>query len=185
MIESYLNSNPWYWPALALAIAFSLATFRPAARVLGTPRGLTFLLVLSLSGIVALTLTPGNDAFSPYLFQDCFVRFVRPIGFERFTNLGERGLNVLLFIPLGLAIGALPRSGIKWALAIGAISLPFLIEGLQYAVPVLARSCSSVDVVDNLTGLVVGLVVGLVARLGLTLASRTRDEDSRVEPENG
>ena len=181
MIGSFLNSTPWYWPALAIAVAISLATFRPLARMLGTPRGLTFVLVLSLGGIVALTLTPGNDAFSPYVFQDCFVRIIRPIGFERLTNLGERGLNVLLFLPLGLAIGALPRSKVKWGLAVAALAFPFLIEFIQYALPDLGRSCSSIDVVDNLTGLVVGLAAGLVARLVISLATRSAGGDAQSE----
>jgi glycopeptide antibiotics resistance protein len=185
MIESFLNSTPWYWPALAIAIAISLATFRPLARVLDTPRALTFVLVLSLTGIVALTLTPGNDAFSPYLFQDCFVRLVRPIGFERIANLGERGLNVLLFVPLGLAIGALPRSRVKLGLAIGALALPLVIEGIQYVFPALDRSCSSIDVVDNLTGVVVGLSVGLIARLVVSIGSKPSRGDPQAEIDGG
>ena len=185
MIESFLNSTPWYWPALAIAVAVSLATFRPLARALRAPRAIAFLLVLGLSGIVALTLTPGNEAFSPYVFQECFVRFVRPIGFERFANLGERGLNVLLFLPLGLAIGALPRSRVKWALVVAALALPFLIEGIQYLIPVLGRSCSSIDVVDNLTGLVLGLGVGMVGRLALSVNSKPEPDDPHAGLENG
>lgn len=185
MIGSFLNSTPWYWPALAIAVAVSLATFRPLAAWLHAPRAIVLLLVLSFSGIVALTLTPGDDAFSPYLFQDCFVRIVRPIGFERIANLGERGLNVLLFVPLGLAIGALPGSRVKWGMVAGALALPFLIEGIQYVLPALGRSCTSVDVVDNLTGLVVGLSVGLIARLAVSIGSRPRSDDPQAGVEKG
>lgn len=185
MIESFLNSTPWYWPALAFAVAVSLATFRPLARALHAPRAVALLLVLGLTGIVALTLTPGNDAFSPYVFQDCFVRVVRPIGLDRFTNLGERGLNVLLFVPLGLGLGALPGSRVKWALIAGALALPFLIEWIQYVIPVLGRSCSSIDVVDNLTGLIVGLGAGLIGRLAYSVGSRTRPDDPQAGIENG
>jgi hypothetical protein len=163
MLETFLNSSPWLWPALALAMAISLLTFRPVARRLHAAPAVAFLLVLSLSGIVALTLTPGDDAFSRFNFADCFVRVARPIGLERLLNFGGRGLNVLLFVPLGAAIAALPRSRTKLALLVGALVLPFLIEGIQYYFSALDRSCSTLDVVDNLTGLVVGLIIGALA----------------------
>ena len=174
MIESFLNSTPWMWPALALATAASLATFRPVARVLGAPRPVVFLLLFSLGGIVGLTLTPGEDAFAPYLFADCVARIVRPIGFERVLNLGERGLNVLLFIPLGMSLGALPRSRTKVGLIIAAMALPFAIEGIQYIAPVLDRSCNTVDIIDNLTGLGLGLVAGFVIGGAVGIASAGR-----------
>jgi hypothetical protein len=163
MLETFLSSSPWLWPALAMAMVVSLLTFRPLARRLHTPPAVAFLLVLSLSGIVALTLTPGDDAFSRFNFADCFVRVARPIGLERLLNFGGRGLNVLLFVPLGAAIAALPRSRTKLVLLVGALALPFLIEGIQYYFSALDRSCSTLDVVDNLTGLGVGLILGTLA----------------------
>jgi VanZ like family len=172
MIGTFLNSTPWMWPALALATSASLVAFRPLALLLRAPRPVVFLLLLSLGGIVALTLTPGEDAFSPYLVAECVVRIVRPIGFERVMNLGERGLNVVLFIPLGASLAALPRSRTKLGLIAVALVLPFVIEGLQYVVPALGRSCSTVDVIDNLTGLLVGLVIGLGVRPLGALMSR-------------
>jgi glycopeptide antibiotics resistance protein len=109
----------------------------------------------------------------------------RPIGPERLLNLGERGLNVMLFIPLGAAVAALPRSRTKLILVVGAVGLPFLIEGIQFIVPALDRSCSSLDVIDNLTGLGVGFVIGaVVGTVGNRIArsssrsGRTASEDS-------
>ena len=172
MITSFLDSTPWLWPALAIAVAVSLATFRPLARRLHAPRPVTFLLVLGLGGILGLTLTPGAEAFSPFTYQDCLVEFVRPIGFGRVLNLGERGLNVLLFIPFGVAVGALPWSRAKGGLLVGSLALPFVVEGIQYLVPAFARSCSTVDVVDNLTGLVIGVAIGIVVQLIIGLFAR-------------
>jgi len=172
MITSFLNSTPWLWPALAIAVAVSLALFRPLARALHAPRVAALLILLGLTGIVALTLTPGEDAFAPYLFQDCFVRLVPPIGVGRVLNFGERGLNVLLFIPLGLGLGLLPGSRVKVGLVGAALVLPFAIEAFQYLVPALDRSCSTVDVIDNLTGLIVGLAVGLAGRLVVSHGQR-------------
>lgn len=170
MIGSFLNSTPWIWPALALATSASLVAFRPVARILRAPRLVAFLLLLSLGGIVALTLTPGDDAFAPWLHPECFVRIVRPIGFERVLNLGERGLNVVLFVPLGLSLGLLPRSRAKVGLTAVAIVLPFVIEGIQFVVPALARSCNTVDVIDNLTGLGLGLVAGFAVGAAVDVA---------------
>jgi glycopeptide antibiotics resistance protein len=181
MIESFLNSTPWLWPALALAVAISLVLFRPLARVLNAPRPVALLILLGLGGIAALTLTPGEDAFARPFFQDCFVRLAPPIGVGRVLNLGERGLNVLLFLPLGLGLGLLPGSRTKLALVAGALVLPFVIEGIQYLAPALDRSCSTVDVVDNLTGLLVGLVVGLVGRVVLSFTSRSGGDPAPAE----
>ena len=172
MIGAFLNSTPWFWPALALAVSASLVACRPLARVLRTSPLVGFLLVLSLGGIVALTLTPGEDAFSRFDRSFCYIEAVGPIGVGRVLNLGERGLNVLLFLPLGACIAVLPRSRIKAALIAGAVVLPFIVEGIQYALPAFGRSCSSVDVVDNLTGLLVGFAVGGLVRLGIGLAGR-------------
>jgi hypothetical protein len=173
MITSFLDSTPWLWPALALAVAVSLAAFRPLARLLHAPRPVAFLLVLGLGGILGLTLTPGAEAFSPFTYQDCLVEIVRPIGFGRVLNFGERGLNVLLFIPFGVAVGALPWSRAKAGLVLASLALPFAVEGIQYLVPALDRSCSTVDVIDNLTGLFIGLVSGVVIQLVVAFVTRS------------
>lgn len=172
MIGAFLNSTPWFWPALALAVSASLVACRPLAGALRTSPLVAFLLVLSLGGIVALTLTPGEDAFLPFNRSFCFIDAVGPIGVGRVLNLGERGLNVLLFLPLGASIAVLPGSRAKAALIAGSLVLPFLVEGIQYVLPAFGRSCSSVDVVDNLTGLLVGFAVGGLVRLGIALAGR-------------
>ena len=52
-------------------------------------------------------------------------------------------------------------------------------------IPVLGRSCSSIDVVDNLTGLIVGLGVGLIGRLAYSVGSRARPDDPQAGMENG
>ncbi len=172
MIGAFLNSTPWFWPALALAVSASLVACRPLARGLRTSPLVAFLLVLSLGGIAALTLTPGEDAFEPFNRSFCSIDLVGPIGVGRVLNLGERGLNVLLFLPLGAAIALLPWSRAKAALIAGAVVLPFVIEGYQYALPAFGRSCSSVDVVDNLTGLLVGFTVGALVGVGIGVAGR-------------
>jgi glycopeptide antibiotics resistance protein len=72
----------------------------------------------------------------------------------------ETSLNVLLVVPLGLALGALPGSPRAAVLIVGAFLLPVAIELFQLAVPALGRGCQSADVIDNTMGLVIGLALG-------------------------
>jgi glycopeptide antibiotics resistance protein len=79
---------------------------------------------------------------------------------------------VVLFLPLGLALGLVPpdRGWRRSAIALGLLS-PFIVEGTQLLVRTLGRGCEAADIVDNLTGMVLGLVLGALCRLAL--ASRT------------
>jgi glycopeptide antibiotics resistance protein len=174
MIEAFGRSSPWYGPALAIALLVSLLAFRRVARALRAPEPLAFLLLASLAGIVALTVTPGDDAFSPYNVVGCLLEIVRPIGIARLLTFGERGLNVLLFLPFGVCVGLLPSSPRKLAVGIGALALPFLVEGIQYALPALDRKCSAVDIIDNLSGLMIGLAAGLLIQLVVSIVTRAR-----------
>jgi VanZ family protein len=83
---------------------------------------------------------------------------------EDLSSFNDASLNILLFVPLGAAIGLLPGSRRKAAIAIAAILAPFAIELFQLLVPQLGRGCQSADVVDNLTGLVLGLAAGTAGR---------------------
>jgi glycopeptide antibiotics resistance protein len=75
-------------------------------------------------------------------------------------RFNDASLNVLLFMPLGVSIGLMPRSRLKVIVFVAAIALPFAIETTQMLLPLLDRSCESADVIDNLTGLVLGLAGG-------------------------
>ena len=128
----------------------------------------TFLLLLSVAGIIALTLTPTIRLGDPKPY--CDIASLRPIGFDQLVSISDRSLNVLLFIPAGIALGLLPRSRAK-AVAIGIAALaPLAIELTQAVATDLGRACEAIDVVDNLAGLAIGLVLAWL----LTLAARTR-----------
>ena len=172
MIESVLRATPWFWPTLAVAVVLSVIVYRPVARLLRAPNVVALLLLVSLGGIVALTLTPGGFTFSPAEASTCDLRLVPPLGFDRLLSLGQRSLNVLLFVPLGVCVGLLPWNRAKLAVTLAALALPFVVEGLQYAVPRLRHACVATDVIDNLTGLVVGFLIGAVALLVTALLSR-------------
>ena len=90
--------------------------------------------------------------------------------------------NVILFVPLGLAIGLLGRSAVTARLLVAALASPVVIEAIQSLAPMLGRGCQSRDVVDNLLGLGIGLVLG--ALLSVVRAGRTRrSRSARGTPE--
>ncbi|MGE2714589.1 VanZ family protein [Mycolicibacterium litorale] len=97
---------------------------------------------------------------------------IGPAPLSQYLHLGDTSLNLLLFIPLGLAVGLLGRSPATVRVLMAAVALPLAIEAVQSLAPMLGRGCQSRDVVDNLLGLGVGLAVG--ASLAAVRACRTR-----------
>jgi glycopeptide antibiotics resistance protein len=156
---------PWFLPGVAISVAVSLAASGAVGRVLGVRQAVAWAVLLSLGIIMAATLTPQSAALGSGARGPAYCDFSR-IGlapWEQLLSANESSGNVLMFIPLGAAIGLLPRSRSKAALVVGAIALPFAIEATQSLVPWLDRACESADVVDNLTGLALGLVLGAIA----------------------
>jgi len=154
---------PWLLPGVAISAVVSVLIGGLVARALGTHRAVATLLVFSLGVIVSATLTPlGGDLVldggSPGTC-DLSRLGLPPLG--AFRGLNDASLNVLLFVPLGVAIALLPRSPRTVAVAIVALLLPVVIETTQLVVPAISRGCESADVIDNLIGLVVGFVAGL------------------------
>jgi hypothetical protein len=158
---------PFLLPGIVASVLVSLLVAGAVGRALNVRWGVAWLLVCSFGVILAATLMPHKEAFDG----------IQGSGTCDFSRLGlaplrdllkgyDAGLNVLIFIPFGVAIAMVPRSRPKAALLVGAVALPFLIETAQLLVPAINRSCQSADVVDNLTGLVIGLAAGaLVAWL--------------------
>jgi glycopeptide antibiotics resistance protein len=136
--------------------------------------GLAAALILSTGIILSATLTPLRWAIDVGATGSGICDFSR-VELAPLTQLlraDEASLNVLLFMPLGVVTGMLPRSRWKAAILGVAIALPFVIETIQLLLPVLDRACESADVFDNLTGLVVGLAGGAVALRLLASARR-------------
>jgi len=148
---------PWAAPGALLAVVAAAAVARPAGRRLGTSPALAWLLVASVLVIAAITLTPSADIAD---VQGCDLTVTR-LTFGTLTTLNDRSLNVALFIPLGIAIGATTnRHRGTWLLL--AILAPPAIEVYQLVAVPLSRTCQAIDVLDNWTGLVIGLAVGWV-----------------------
>ncbi|HKG55901.1 MAG TPA: VanZ family protein [Candidatus Limnocylindrales bacterium] len=163
-----MSNVPWFGPGLLLSMAAAIVLARPAARILRAPPIVAVLVVLSLGAIAAATLTPiAAIDREPGAARTCDLSNLAVLPIAELPTLDDRSLNVVLFVPLGIATGLVPLSRRRWTLALAMACLPFAIEATQLAVPVLNRGCESGDVVDNLTGLVAGYVAGYTGGVAL------------------
>jgi glycopeptide antibiotics resistance protein len=156
---------PWFLPGVAITVVVSVVASGAVARSLGVRRAVAWAMLFSLGIILAATLTPQAEALDLGARGPAQCDFSR-IGlapWKRLLSPNDSSGNILMFVPLGVAIGLLPRSRHKATIVVGAIALPFAIEATQLLVPWLDRACESADVVDNLTGLALGLVLGVIA----------------------
>jgi hypothetical protein len=156
---------PWFLPGVAVSVVVSVAASGAAGRALGVRRAVAWAMLFSLGIIMAATLTPQSGALDLGTQGPGYCDFSRigPAPWEQLLSPTESSGNVLMLIPLGAAIGLVPRSRSKAALVVGALALPFAIEAIQLLAPWLDRACESADVVDNLMGLALGLVAGSIA----------------------
>jgi glycopeptide antibiotics resistance protein len=157
---------PWLLPGIAISVVVSMAASGVVGRALRVRRLVAWVMVLSVGVIMAATLTPQGEAlqFGARGSSSCDLSRLGPIPLAEFLQPTEASLNVLMFIPLGAAIGLVPHSRRGAAVVVAAIALPFAIETIQLLVPVLDRGCESADVVDNLTGLAIGFAGGVLTR---------------------
>ncbi len=175
-----LRDYPGLWPGLALSIVVGVLVSERLSRAIGVTRFVAGALVVGFGLALAATLTPSYEAlrFGAHGSGACDLGRLTLAPLGEILEFGETGLNVLLFIPLGFAIGLAPRSRTKAGLIVAAVALPLVIELIQLVVTALGRTCQSADVIDNLTGLVVGLAIGTVlgAALGATAGPGRLDD---------
>ena len=171
-------------PGLLAALLFGVLTGPWAARRLHVGRALGWATMTALGAILATTMRPDFGIPDPGTGPGiCVLARFGPAPLADLTTVSEASLNVVLFVPLGIALGLLPRSRTKALAIAGAVVLPVAIETVQYVVPALGRYCDSADVADNLTGLAVGLVMGLVARAVAGGATAHRNRREAAAPE--
>jgi glycopeptide antibiotics resistance protein len=167
---NYIDSVPWFLPFFLFSIAVSLGINQRVARALAVSRVIAMAAIVSLGLILSATLSPHTGAFELHATASRSCNFLR-VGLASphelmAVSVNDTLLNVVLFVPLGLAIGLARRSRHNVGLVVVGVALPFAIEATQFLAPSLARACESADVFDNLTGLVLGLVAGtLLARV--------------------
>jgi VanZ like protein len=149
---------PWALPGVLLVAVTAVVLARPVARRLGDPPLTAWALLASLGWILVITLTPSPDVPDA---AGCDLRF-RRLTLDLLFAVNDRSMNVLLFVPLGLAIAGLrPRHRLAWVVV--AFALPPAIELVQLALTPLQRTCQVNDIADNWLGLVIGLAIGAVA----------------------
>jgi glycopeptide antibiotics resistance protein len=172
-----LANLPWFLPGFAISVVIGYLARHRAARFLGASPILGWAVVVSLGIVASATLTPLHERAFEGGAQaaGCDFSPVSLASLEDILELGDRFLNILLFIPLGAALALLPRSRRKaWLTAVG-LALPVAIETTQLIATPLDRACQSADVVDNISGLLIGFVVGSVAGYLLSRASPAPD----------
>ena len=178
MLPDVLGTYPGFLPGLLVAFAFSIWASEMVGRWLKVRRILAWLLVMGFGAVLAATLTPGRESldfgFSPGGI--CDLRRMRP-AMTALLSINYSSLNVLLLVPLGVAIGLLPRSGKKVGVVLLAVGMVFAVETVQALLPVLGRRCESGDVIDNLTGLLFGLVIGTVVGILIPTLAREPEDD--------
>jgi hypothetical protein len=173
---------PWLLPGLAITTVIALAVAGRVARRLRTENWIAFVLVVSVGAVLAATIPPVEGGGQPSAPGRCDFGRMGLAPLSEYLHLGgDTSLNVILFVPLGLAIGLLGRSPVTARLLVAALVSPVVIEAIQSVAPMLGRGCQSRDVVDNLLGLGIGLVLG--ALLSLVRAGRTRRRGARGTPE--
>jgi VanZ family protein len=174
---------PWFLPGLAVTAVIALVIAGPVARYLHTKRWIAVLLVVSVGAVLGATIPPDGDGFVhdvPLAPGTCEFGRIGLAPFSEYVHFGDTSLNVILFVPLGLAIGLLSRSPARTWLLIAAVASPVVIEATQSLMPMLGRGCQSQDVVDNLLGLGIGLGLGVLPS-GVR-AVRRRSDNARKAP---
>lgn len=156
-IEALVN-QPLFLVILGVGTLLSGLLCKPVARQAGEPWVVIFGLGVSLSLVFAATLSPAPGAIS----GPCLTEVTEPVTrWGLLHNLDSgRVLNTWMLIPMGVFVGYLAVR--RWWLLLIAFAVPFLVEGVQRFLPVLARRCQFQDIVDNTWGLVIGAAIGVV-----------------------
>jgi len=163
-VSDLLREYPGFLPGLIVSLVVSLTLAGVAGRWLGVRRSVGWLLLFGIGIVLAATLTPGREVpnFGTTVAGYCDLSRWRPAPLA-LVSVNNTSLNIYLFIPLGMAVGLLPRTRRKLALVVIALALSPSIEMIQSVVTILDRACQSGDVADNETGLLIGLLIGTVA----------------------
>lgn len=155
-LVNWLNSVPLFPILLGAGVVFSAVLARSVGRILDLPWWIALGLGVSVSLVVAATLSPAPSG----VWGPCMRSMVLPIDPRDLVSRSDRALNTWLFVPLGFFAGFAAVKKV-WVLVL-AFGLPFVVEGLQRFVTVLDRRCQFQDLVDNTWGLILGAMVGIV-----------------------
>jgi hypothetical protein len=162
-----MGNVPWFWPGVVISVLVGVLAAGRLSRSLAIGPAHAVALVVSIGIIVSATLTPLRGALTSGAVGSgvCDLSRIGPPPLRDLVGLNDTTLNLVLFVPLGAAVGLIPRTRQRAALLLAAAAGPFVIETIQLLAPVLARGCQSADVVDNMTGLAAGLIAGTLWRI--------------------
>ena len=167
---------PWLLPGIAVAAVVAATLAGRLGRALGAHPVVGAGTIFGFGLVLAATLTPLDASVAPvaHVPLTCDLSRFLPASPTVLLRGREAAQNVLLLMPLGLSIGAGPRTRRMALVLCVAVALPFFVEGVQFLITPLHRACESADVADNLTGLACGLVLGTVLRALVHRASSRR-----------
>ncbi|MEX1297280.1 MAG: VanZ family protein [Candidatus Limnocylindrales bacterium] len=164
-MRTFVGAVPLSAVALLVFSLLALALSRVVADRLGTGRAVAALLLFGFGLVLSATLTPTGLALHGSVTEtSCDTTRIGLAPIAELVSVNFTSLNVLLFVPLGLSIGLLPRTRAMALITLAAVALPFIVEAVQLAITVLDRRCQTADVFDNLLGLAVGVLLGTLAR---------------------
>ena len=175
-MRSFVSAVPLFLPGVLAACALAAIASKGIGRRLGISPAVAALVVVSAGTVVSATLTPTVGSGNESLTTGCDLSRMGLAPLGSYLQVNTASLNVLLFVPLGIAVGLVPFARGGGLLLIGCVAAPFVIELTQLALPAMGRSCQSGDVVDNLTGLAVGFVMGLTFQTIVSRFQPRRDE---------
>lgn len=178
MLEQFrmiLKALPWTGPAVVGGALLALVSFFLFARRRSHADRLGFALVVWCLVVAAVvTLSPVKNDYFGVRMAGCDWSIWRPLAREYWFSSGSRPPNVWLLFPAGIGVMLLDGFWRKFFTIAFLFALPPGVETIQDYYPELKRSCSSQDVVDNWTGLVIGLLVGAVLALVVGLVRMVR-----------
>lgn len=147
---------------LVVAVVAVLVAF-PLARLLRSNPLVTGLLVVSLLAVVALSLAPSNTLQAAA--GVCLRPVTLPVG-RRILWPSDLTANVLMYVPLGVAVVWLRPKLVRLVAVVAALLVPLAIELTQKELIAINRQCSLSDIIGNEVGLLVGMAAGAVLLLG-------------------
>src|SRR3954447_12260288 len=108
-VIEYLSDFAWFWPGGAITIVVAAALAARVARRVGTSPLVGLLLLFGVGLIVSATLTPSREAlrFGAVGTGTCDLSRFGPPTPADILQLKDPAFNILLYVPLGAAIGLL------------------------------------------------------------------------------
>lgn len=167
---------PLFLPGTAAALLVATLLATRAGRALGVHPVVAATLIASSGAVLAATMTPSWEAIIRGARADgtCDMSRLWFAPWSDLQSINDISLNIILFVPLGFAVGLLPPRRLSIGVLGAALALPFVVEGTQMLVVQLDRACQGSDVFDNLTGLGAGLALALAGRAIAQVAGRRR-----------